>query len=378
MENPTSTHVLLEDTDRRERAKARLYVLFQVFGWGAFLAMQIVYSFFLSIGDAGKRDPWLVYSIAVLIVTVGILLTHGARPWIEKWNWKHLDWRPLVLRVLALAAVLGAVWIVGTFGYLYGILRLPWLHTSYPLPVALVVSWINCACMMVCWLGLYFFYHLFDRLNRSEIERLRLATTVKESELRALKSQVNPHFIFNSLNSLRALIDEDPARARQSVTQLSNLLRYSLQSSHLEAVPFENELQIVNDYLALEQVRHEERLRVRLDVAPETLTMPVPPMLLQTLVENAVKYGIATRPEGGEIAIIARCRGGALSIRVTNPGSLDAAVTPAQAASTGVGLRNAADRLRLLFGERATLELRAEAPALVVAEAVLPLRVARA
>ena len=256
MENPTSTHVLLEDTDRRERAKARLYVLFQVFGWGAFLAMQIVYSFFLSIGDAGKRDPWLVYSIAVLIVTVGILLTHGARPWIEKWNWKHLDWRPLVLRVLALAAVLGAVWIVGTFGYLYGILRLPWLHTSYPLPVALVVSWINCACMMVCWLGLYFFYHLFDRLNRSEIERLRLATTVKESELRALKSQVNPHFIFNSLNSLRALIDEDPARARQSVTQLSNLLRYSLQSSHLEAVPFENELQIVNDYLALEQVRH--------------------------------------------------------------------------------------------------------------------------
>jgi LytS/YehU family sensor histidine kinase len=143
-------------------------------------------------------------------------------------------------------------------------------------------------------------------------------------------------------------------------------------------VPFENELQIVNDYLALEQVRHEERLRVRLDIAPETLTMPVPPMLLQTLVENAVKYGIATRPEGGEIAIIARCRGGALSIRVTNPGSLDATVTPAQAASTGVGLRNAADRLRLLFGERATLQLRAEAPALVVAEAVLPLRVARA
>ena len=91
---------------------------------------------------------------------------------------------------------------------------------------------------------------------------------MKEAELRALKSQVNPHFIFNSLNSLRGLIDEDPDRARQAVTQLANLLRYSLQSGHLETVPFEDELSTVNDYLALEQVRHERRLRVRVDVAP--------------------------------------------------------------------------------------------------------------
>src|ERR1039458_3350841 len=107
-----STHILLEDTDRRERAKARLYVLFQSFGWGGFLAMQIFYSFFFSIEDTGKRDPLRVYSIAVLIAAVGMLLTHGARPWIEKWNWKHLDWRPLVPRVLALAAVLGLLWVV--------------------------------------------------------------------------------------------------------------------------------------------------------------------------------------------------------------------------------------------------------------------------
>jgi sensor histidine kinase YesM len=121
-------------------------------------------------------------------------------------------------------------------------------------------------------------------------------SSVKEAELRALKSQVNPHFIFNSLNSLRALIDEDPARARMAVTQLANLLRYSLQSGQLETVPFEDELDVVNDYLALEQVRHEERLRLRLDIAPEALQLPIPPMLLQTLVENAVKYGISPRP----------------------------------------------------------------------------------
>jgi hypothetical protein len=96
---------------------------------------------------------------------------------------------------------------------------------------------------------------------------------------------------------------------------LANLLRYSLQSSQLETVPFEDELRVVNDYLALEQVRHEERLRLRLDVAPETLHLPVPPMLLQTLVENAVKYGISQHAEGGEIAIIARNEAGFLRLQ---------------------------------------------------------------
>eukprot|EP01035_Chromulina_nebulosa_P015977 gene15977-21171_t len=155
--------------------------------------------------------------------------------------------------------------------------------------------------------------------------------------------QVLPHLSrhaagWPSADSLRALIDEDPARARQSVTQLANLLRYSLQSGQLETVPFEDELRVVNDYLALEQVRHEERLRLRLDIAPETLALPVPPMLLQTLVENAVKYGISTRPEGGEIAIIARCEGGALRLTVSNPGEVATATSKSRAASTGVGL----------------------------------------
>ena len=229
-------------------------------------------------------------------------------------------------------------------------------------------SWVQGTTLFVGWLCVYFFYHLFDRYNRSEIERLWLATSVKEAELRALKSQINPHFIFNSLNSLRALIDENPDRARQAVTQLANILRYSLQSGQLETVPFEEELQTVNDYLALEQVRHEERLRVRLEVAPGTLGLPIPPMLLQTLVENAVKYGIAPRREGGEIAICARCEHDELHLQVTNPGSLSA-----KGNSTGVGLRNAAERLRLLFGARASLELREEPPGRGIADVVVPL-----
>jgi hypothetical protein len=368
-----------DDEARRERAKMRLYVLCQTVGWGLFLAVQSVISIGLSAPQA-KHDWVVTAAMILMLVTLGLLLTHYFRPFIRRWAWRDLGWRALLPRVLAAAVSLAAVWNLITFAYSYGVLREEWDSKHSPVLI-FGINWVNLSILMLGWFSCYFIYHLFDRFNRSEIERLRLMAAVKDSELRALKSQVNPHFIFNSLNSLRALIDEDPARARLAVTQLANLLRYSLQSSQLETVPFEDELRVVNDYLALEQVRHEERLRRRLDVAPETLHLPVPPMLLQTLVENAVKYGISQHAEGGEIAIIARNEAGFLRLQVTNPGSLPSVavagsrvVTARREASTGLGLRNAGDRLRLLFGERASLELRAMSPAVVMAEALIPLR----
>lgn len=372
MDAPVATDVLLDNTARRERAKERLYVIFQVVGWGFFLAMNLVVTFYFGAHPGQKDETITDLATLVMIAAQGLMLTHYARPLMHRWAWKQLGWRQLLPRVFAMAFLLSAVWSTVGYGYNYGVVHLPWT-SKYSLSAVFTISVVQGTFLLVCWLCFYFFYHLFDRFNRSEIERLRLSTHVKDAELRALKSQVNPHFIFNALNSLRALIDEDPARARGAVTQLANLLRYSLQSGQLETVPLEDELRIVNDYLALEQVRHEERLRVRLDVAPETLTLPIPPLLLQTLVENAVKYGISRRAEGGEIAIIARCEGDALRLRVTNPGELATADAPRHG-STGLGLRNAAERLRLLFGERASLELRADAPALVVAEATLPLQ----
>ena len=153
------------------------------------------------------------------------------------------------------------------------------------------------------------------------------------------------------------------------------MLRYSLQSGQLETVAFEEELRIVEDYLALEQIRHEDRLRVRWDIAEPVRGLSVPPMLLQTLVENAVKYGISTRREGGEITIAAALEGETLHIRVSNPGDL---ADPASAAaaragsSTGVGLRNASDRLRLLFGDKAQLTVAAEPAGCVTAHVRIP------
>ncbi|ACB74810.1 sensor histidine kinase [Opitutus terrae] len=377
MDNPASTTVVLEDTARRERAKERLYVTFQFGGWGFLLVLQILLLLYFG-GKEVHQDLLVAIANEVMTIAMAMLLAHYARPFIHRRGWKQLGWRPLIPRVIATAAVLSLIWCAAAYGVVYGLLQQPWPTEKYSMPALFAVSWVQGTSLFTGWLCLYFFYHLFDRFNRSEIERLRLSTHVKEAELRALKSQVNPHFIFNSLNSLRALIEENPPRAREAVTQLANLLRYSLQSGQSETVPFEEELRIANDYLALEQVRHEERLRVRLDVAEDTLSLPIPPLLLQTLVENAVKYGISRRPEGGEIAIIARRENDSLRLQVTNPGELTGDVAAPPSVSTGMGLRNAAERLRLLFGERASLQLRAAAPALVIAEAIVPCNLANA
>jgi len=378
MQAVSATEVLLDDAPRRQRAKERLYVVCQVAGWGLFMLLQLAFMrVFWTRRPPTPAEQWCDVSGIVMAIFSGLLISHYSRVLSTRWGWKQCGWRALLPRVLFLSLMQSALWSLFVYGYTHGILEVR-DRSGVGLGISVIVSVINGAIMFAGWWCVYLLYHIFDRFNRLEIERLQVGAAGKEAELRALKAQVNPHFIFNSLNSLRALIDEDPARARQSVTQLANLLRYSLQSGQLETVPFEDELGIVNDYLALEQVRHEERLRVRLDIDPETLALPVPPMLLQTLVENAVKYGISTRAEGGEIAIVARCEDGALHLQVTNPGELATTETKSRAVSTGVGLRNAAERLRLLFGEGATLRLRAESPSLVVAEAVLPLQLHRA
>ncbi len=365
------------DTEAKlRRAKNRLYVLCQLAGWGGFFLLQLLSLKVFTPSRSGFTQLELICGI-VRIITMGLLITHFSRPWLTRLGWKELGWRALMPRIAAAGIAMGLVWCAIGFVIDLVLLRYPWRH-DYSIFAGFMAVWLNASFGAIVWLGLYFFYHLLDRLNRLQVEQLRLVATVKEAELRALKSQVNPHFLFNSLNSLRALIDEDAPRARESVTRLANMLRYSLQSGQQEIVPLDDELRIVQDYLALEEIRHENRLRVSWKLADESALRgaTLPPMLLQTLVENAVKYGISPRREGGEIVIAVALAGEALHIRVTNPGDLNApASAPAARAgsSTGVGLRNASDRLKLLFGDRARLTLLAEPAGCVTADVYIPL-----
>jgi two-component sensor histidine kinase len=352
------------------RAKNRLYVLCQLLGWGGLLGMQLLLQNAVG-GQVSLREQAFV----TMIILQGLLLTHYARPLVRRWGWLQLGWAALLPRTLALAAVMSLAWTALGFGYIYGLLGEPWNSGKLTIKLGMLASTINGTLIFGGWFSLYFIYQIFERLRRMQLEQLRLAASVKEAELRALKSQVNPHFLFNSLNSLRALIDEDAPRARESVTRLANMLRYSLQSGQQETVPLEEEIRIVEDYLALELIRHEDRLRVQWEVADDARALSVPPMLLQTLVENAVKYGISTRREGGEIKISVALEGEDLHIRVSNPGDLANPPTAAAAkagSSTGVGLRNASERLQLLFGDRARLSLTAGPAGCVTAHVLIP------
>ena len=333
------------------------------------MGMQLFYQ---NVEDSHGRDRDA--AITVMIMLMGLLLTHYVRPLLKRWGWMELGWAALLPRVAGISVAMSVVWSVVGFGYVYGVLLEPWTSKYSPV-LAIGLVTFNGVFVFLGWFCVYYIYHAFERMRRMQLEQLRLAASVKEAELRALKSQVNPHFLFNSLNSLRALIDEDAPKARESVTRLANMLRYSLQSGQQETVPLEEEIRIVEDYLALELIRHESRLRVKWAVTDEVRALAVPPMLLQTLVENAVKYGISARREGGEITIAAALEGEDLHIRVSNPGDLAAPPSAAAAkagSSTGVGLRNASERLQLLFGDRAKLSLTAESANAVTAHVRIP------
>lgn len=193
-----------------------------------------------------------------------------------------------------------------------------------------------------------------------------------EIELATLKAQLNPHFLFNALNSLQALISTEPDKAECIVDNLANLLRYALYSSHLQTVSLEEECIIVENYLELESIRFEERLRTVIDIEPTLWGTRIPPMMIQTLVENAVKHGISTRPEGGSIRIFARLLGNKICIRVCNDGVLSPKNKPQSEIGSGVGITNTIRRLELLYGGAATFSLKQFGDAQVIAEISLP------
>ena len=222
--------------------------------------------------------------------------------------------------------------------------------------------------LIALWLLLYMIWHYLERNRKDEVDRLNLEKTVKELELKTIKSHINPHFIFNSLNSIRALVDENPKRARTAITELSNILRSSLQVEKMETVPLHKELDIVKDYLALEQMRFEERLRVEMDIDENTLNQPIPPMMLQTLVENAIKHGISKMIRGGTIKIISRFTGRGFELIVQNTGNLE------KGANEGFGIKSTRDRLKFLFDGNASFKLEEIEGTKVESKIVMPVQ----
>ncbi len=345
----------------------------QVMGWGLIPVGVLLQNIIEQNAGWGALLETLIG--AGVVSGLGIALTHLFRIYANWQEWAALPPRRLLPRVGAAAVLLGSTHILILF--LPGPLStadlpaawLPWLQAVLDkiIPPAFGFS-----VLMGAWMTIYFGLHAAWNYRQAEIDRWKLQARAETARLKALKLQLNPHFFFNSLASVRSLISEAPARARKMVGRLARLLRETLQASDKKTVPLRDELSITRTYLELEKVRFENRLDWTIDAGEAALQRQVPYMLVQTLVENAVKHGIGQRRAGGTIRVEASVEDeeSPLRLQVANPGELGEAADPERGSSTG--LENARERLRLLFGEEAALALEQSGPKTVTATAQIP------
>jgi signal transduction histidine kinase len=208
--------------------------------------------------------------------------------------------------------------------------------------------------------GVSYSIQIRERANASERRALRAEAALVGARLEALRSRLNPHFLFNALHTVGALVRQDAARAENAVEKLGDLLRHTLRDDPGETVPFRDEWEFTERYLEFEQLRYEERLSVSRDIDPRSVDCSVPSFALQTLVENAVRHSIANRVEGGRVEISARVDGATLLLRVRDDGS---GPKISDGDRPGYGLRALKERLEAVYGNAAALEIHVDSGA---------------
>jgi two-component system LytT family sensor kinase len=332
-------------------------------GWGLFALINLFFAFVFE-----QIDPdGILFCRLLFFVEIGIILSHLMRSTIKRNN---LLMRPINQQII--------LFVILTLLYAVGLSLAQSLFESYyklimskgevvPFHILYYRNLWSAFILLFIWNCIYFMYHYVAKSRKQQMDTLQLEALVKELELKTIKAHINPHFIFNALNSIRALIDENPARARTAVTELSNILRSSLNAEKGETVSLGEELKIVKDYLALENMRFEDRLRIEYQIDDNTLGQQVPPMMLQTLVENAIKHGISKQVKGGIVKIISDYKENFHELAVQNTGHLNG-----HSSSRGFGLSSTQDRLNLLFGEKAKFEIRQVTANLVEAKVLIP------
>jgi len=208
--------------------------------------------------------------------------------------------------------------------------------------------------IIVFWviMGVRYTTDYYRRFREGELRATQLEARLAEAQIRALKMQLNPHFLFNTLHAVTALIHTDPQAADTMIARLSDLLRLALDQAGVQEVALREELDFLNRYLEIEKIRMQERLDVKWQIAEETLDARVPNLILQPLVENAVRYGIAPFAEGGCVYVASRRDNGTLRLEVSDFGS-----SRGTEIKTGIGLSNTQQRLQQLYGPEHRFEI---------------------
>jgi hypothetical protein len=323
----------------------------QAFGWLAYWVMISIT--FLPVLPAGA-NPFSLLKLKFVRACIGFTLTSLLRPVYKRLLSRGANIGTTALLSLSMSALLGCVWVVCADAY-------GWILSPATFDLGLSFSRapreaLEYGSIILAWSALYFGIKYGQELRNERERALKADALARQAQLDMLRYQLNPHFLFNALNSLRASINEDPVRARRMVTAFSEFLRYTLLKNDSASVPLREELAAVRNYLDIEKIRFEDRLRVTFDVHPAAEDFSVPGFLIQPLVENAIKHGMGRGDGPLRLTLTARRSAeGSLRVEVANSGAWVEAGERDSDEGAGVGLINVRRRLEQSFPGRHSL-----------------------
>lgn len=340
----------------KKLTRTKIYWLCQIVGWSMYAVFNLVL-FMLSEESADTAE----ITGQLLLTGYYIFSTHIYRNLIIKWGWLRILSPKLIPRIFL------SIILLSLSCFLFELVLSLFLDISVEVNSIgwVVIQFFGSLFLYFLWSLIYFVYHYFENYKSA----LKYQASINEIQLNKLKSQLNPHFIFNGLNSIRALIDENPRKAKMAVTQLSNILRNTLGMNEKKLINFSEELETVRDYLDLENVRYEERLQTVLEIDPQSYRFSVPPLMLQTLVENGIKHGIANLVEGGTLTLTTVVNNGQMKIEIKNSGKYNNGHKKGRG---GYGIANTVQRLKLLYGDKAKFNIFNQDDGFVVTEVIIP------
>jgi len=339
--------------------------LFWILHLGGWLAWGVFVKYALTKAMLADTPP-RYYLYVMIITAIGIVITLGLRL-LYRYLWE----RPIWVRILGfiVGCGIGGWLMMHSRMYIFstwfekGKDMAAWAEevgdaAEVYMKVSYVDTYFSSLTLVVAWSALYFaikYYQVFQEVQKSALKSNAMA---HEAQLKMLRYQLNPHFLFNTLNAISTLILEQQTElANRMVTKLSSFLRYSLDNDPMQKITLEQELAALKLYLDIEKVRFEERLNLELDIGEEASRALIPSLLLQPLVENAVKYGIAQAEEGGRLRIAAKVFAGDLLLELSDDGPGVELVDGQIPDANGVGLRNTRERLVELYGNRHSFRL---------------------
>jgi two-component system LytT family sensor kinase len=350
---------------QNNRFRLSLYWKCQLTGWGL---VSIYWAYTVYIRDNyGVFYTLLNY---VVDISVGIFLTHMYREFALKENWSSLRIKQLLMRVIPSILLLAIVYVLicNIKWYVFWIVIVD-KNVSF---LESIIYWdpilLTGLRLMSIWILAYHLYHYYQKEVVTAKDNAKLSLIAKQAQLDNLSAQLNPHFLFNSLNSIKSLVIENPITARRAIDLLSDLLRSSLYEKDKGLITIKEELALVQDYIELEKMRFEERLQLEITIDKTLINFKIPTLSIQLLVENAIKHGIDSKVEGGVINLSIEKNNNAIKITVQNPGILNT-----NKKSSGLGLKNLQERLAIQYKGNATFSLIEIGKELVSAVITLPI-----